>query len=250
MKKRIWIITLFPEHFFPLLECGVVGQAFRGERSVDGNHHELMMVNPRDYAINKYKSVDDYPFGGGAGMVMRADVMERALLEGVVAAGEYGENWREKLTVIFPCPRGKQWSQEHAKELAQHELSFDYPKDLVLICGRYEGIDERFLELYVDDYISLGDFILSGGELAVMTILDAAMRLVPGVLGNKASSQDESFEGGLLEHPQYTRPREFHDLEIPEALISGHHKRIAEFQQSQKEQMTQKYRPDLMEGRS
>lgn len=245
--KHIWILTLFPEYFLPLKECGVVGQALRGER---GERFELHVVQIRDFTFQRYKGVDDSPFGGGAGMVMRADVLKNALLKGIVEAGAYGENWREKLHVVYPGPRGKVWGTQSAKEFAQsfwgHSDSAIDSKDVVFVCGRYEGVDERFLESYVNQQISVGDYILSGGELAVMTIIDSAMRFVPGCLGNALSHQTESFEAGLLEYPLYTRPREFDGKVVPEILMSGHHKKIDEYQGQQSLQLTQLHRPDLL----
>jgi tRNA (guanine37-N1)-methyltransferase len=245
VKKRIWIITLFPEYFTPLMECGVAGQALRGERTED-NEFEIKLVDPRDFSTDKHRNVDDYPFGGGPGMVMRADVLQRTLLEGVVSVGEY-QNIQEDLHVVYPSPRGHVWNNKIARTMASEILSFESKKDLVLICGRYEGVDERFLEKYVDEFYSVGDYVLTGGELAAMIILDSALRFVPGVLGNKFSHAEESFEDGLIEHPQYTRPREFEGVEPPEVLLSGHHKKIEEYQHQQKIEMTRKYRPDLWE---
>jgi tRNA (guanine37-N1)-methyltransferase len=242
MIKRIWILTLFPEYFKPLLECGIAGSAFRGERS-DSIKFEVKFVNIRDYATTKYKSVDDSPFGGGPGMVMRADILRDAVVKGVQEAGEYPS--LDSLHVIYTSPRGRVWTNNVAREFGTTLLS--YPdKDLVFICGRYEGVDERFLEKYVDDYYSLGDFVLTGGELAVMTMLDSAVRFVPGILGNKLSSEHDSFEDGLIENPQYTKPQDFEGMPVPEILLSGHHKKIEEWQLEEKKRMTKKWRPDLL----
>jgi len=244
VKKHIWILTLFPEFFEPLLKCGIAGQALRGERT-DGNFSfEVHLINIRDYSKTKYKSVDDTPYGGGPGMVMKADVLKDTLLEGVMKAGNYTE--LSQLHVIFPSPRGAVLTNELARKLATTTLSSP-DKDIVFICGRYEGVDERFLEKYVQEYISLGDFVLTGGELAVMTILDASVRFVPGILGNKLSSEADSFEDGLIEFPQYTKPREFEGLNVPDVLLEGHHKKIVEWQLEEKIRMTKKYRPDLHE---
>jgi tRNA (guanine37-N1)-methyltransferase len=243
ITRKIWILTLFPEYFKPLLECGISGSAFRGERS-DHIKFEINFVNIRDYSKTKYKSVDDTPYGGGPGMVMRADILRDALMEGVVNAGGYVG--LDQLRVIYTSPRGRVWNNKVAREFGTDVLS-DPAIDVVFICGRYEGVDERFLELYVNDYFSVGDFVLTGGELAVMTILDSAVRFVPGILGNKLSSDYDSFEDGLIEYPQYTKPQEFEGLPVPEILMSGHHKKIEEWQRSEKLRLTKIYRPDLLE---
>lgn len=242
MIKHIWILTLFPEMFKPFLECGIAGAAFRGERSGDVKF-ELHFVNIRDYSQTKYKSVDDSPFGGGPGMVMRADILKDALVKGVQEAGGYES--LDKLHVVYTSPRGKVWDNKIARSFGQNILG-NTDKDLVFIAGRYEGIDERFLEKYVDDFYSIGDFVLTGGELAIMLMLDSAVRFVPGILGNKLSSEYDSFEDGLIEFPQYTKPRDFEGEEVPAILLEGHHKKIEEWQQQEKIKMTKKWRPDLI----
>lgn len=239
--RKIWILTLFPEYFKPLLECGISGSAFRGERS-EVTKFEVKFVNIRDYSTTRYKSVDDTPYGGGPGMVMRADILRDALVKGVVEAGGYTDV--SALHVIYTSPRGKVWNNRVAREFGTNILGGD--KDLVFICGRYEGVDERFLEKYVNEFYSLGDFVLTGGELAVMTMLDSAVRFVPGILGNKLSSEYDSFEDGLIEYPQYTKPQEFEGMGIPDVLMSGHHKKIEEWQKEEKKRMTKKWRPDLL----
>ena len=239
--RRIWILTLFPEMFKPFLDCGIAGSALRGERS-DDLKLEMHFVNIRDYSNTKYKSVDDTPYGGGPGMVMRADILKDALILGVKDAGGY--NSLNELQVVYTSPRGKVWNNKTARDFGINHLGGN--KDLVFICGRYEGVDERFLENYVQDYYSIGDFVLTGGELAVMTILDSAVRFVPGILGNKLSSEYDSFEDGLIEYPQYTKPREFDGKEVPAVLLEGHHKKIEQWQLDQKRIMTQKWRPDLL----
>jgi tRNA (guanine37-N1)-methyltransferase len=240
--RRIWILTLFPEYFKPLLECGISGAAFRGDRS-ESVKFEMNFVNIRDYSKTKYKSVDDSPFGGGPGMVMRADILRDALVLGVKEAGNYQD--LSSLHVIYTSPRGKVWNNKVAREFGTNILTHP-EKDIVFICGRYEGVDERFLEKYVNDYYSLGDFVLTGGELAVMTMLDSAVRFVPGILGNKLSSEYDSFEDGLVEYPQYTKPQDFEGVGVPEILLSGHHKKIEAWQRDQKILMTEKLRPDLL----
>lgn len=242
IHRRIWILTLFPEYFKPLLECGISGSAFRGERS-ETMKFEVQFVNIRDYSTTRYKSVDDTPFGGGPGMVMRADILRDALMKGVVEKGNYST--KDDLHVIYTSPRGKVWNNKVARDFGMNVLGHP-DKDVVFICGRYEGVDERFLEMYVDDYYSLGDYVLTGGELAVMTMLDSAVRFVPGILGNKLSSEHDSFEDGLIEYPQYTKPQDFEGKTVPEVLLSGHHKKIEEWQLEQKKNMTKKWRPDLL----
>lgn len=244
--KKIWIITLFPNYFDPLINFGITGSALRGER---GNKIEFNTVQLRNYTPKDYKGVDDSPYGGGVGMVMRADVLREALMKGVVEAGGYGENWRENLHVVFPGPRGKTWNNSYCKEFAAR-FSKEESKDLVFICGRYEGIDERFLTLYVDEQISLGDFILTGGEIPVMAIIDSSLRFFSGVLGNKDSSTEESFQANMLEHPQYTRPKVFDGLEVPDILLSGHHGNIEKYQREEALRITKLHRPDLLEKKS
>lgn len=249
MKKHIWIVTLFPEYFAPLMNCGVAGKALSGTRMENPeNSFEVHLVNPRDYVLTKYKSVDDTVYGGGAGMVMLPEILKKTLLEGIVAVGNYGDDYRQKLKIIFPSPRGKVWTNSLAREFAQSNFSFkESEKELVFICGRYEGIDERFIQHYVDEEISLGNYILTGGELAVMCILDSALRFVPGVLGNKIGANEESFETGLLEEPQYTKPQIFEDKSVPEVLLNGHHANIQKFSQEERLRVTKQYRPDLLE---
>ncbi len=236
-QKKIWILTLFPQYFAPLMEYGVVARAFK-------QSYHLTFLNPADFSPQSFKGVDDAPFGGGAGMVMRADVLERTLLDGVVGPSGYGENWREKIKVVYPSPRGTRWSTALAKEI-QSKMTTD-SWDLVFICGRYEGIDERFTQAYVDYEYSLGDFILSGAEIAVMAMLDSIARFENGVLGNQESHQKESFEDALLEHPHYTRPRIFNGEEVPEVLLSGDHKKIESFRKQESLRLTQLHRPDLL----
>jgi tRNA (guanine37-N1)-methyltransferase len=177
-------------------------------------------------------------------MVMRADILRDALIKGVQEAGGYTS--LEQLEVIYTSPRGTVWSNKVAREFGTQVLGAGSEKDIVFIAGRYEGIDERFLLKFVTRYYSIGDFVLTGGELAIMTMLDSAVRFVPGILGNKLSSEYDSFEDGLIEFPQYTKPREFEGMDVPAILLEGHHKKIEEWQQLEKIEMTKKYRPDLL----
>lgn len=244
--SKIWIITIFPEYFEAFLKSGIAAQAFQGKR---GNKFEVNIVDLREHTFTKYKGVDDSPYGGGPGMVMRADVLKNALVNGVAIPGGYGESFKDKLHVIYPGPRGKVLNNDYAKSFANkfwgNSSLNDNSKDLVFVCGRYEGIDERFLSRYVDEEISLGDFVLTGGELAVLTILDSAVRFVPGALGNKHSAELESFNNGLIEHPQYTKPRDFEGMEVPDVLLSGHHKNIDKYQLEESIRITKKFREDL-----
>lgn len=242
MSKRVWILTLFPGYFNSFFENGVIASAISGERS---HGFDINLVSISDYSEKSFKGVDASPYGGGAGMVMRADVLEAALLKGVVEAGNYSGDLKNSLHIVYPDPRGESWTASLAKDFSKKVLNEESDKDVVFICGRYEGIDERFIEKYVDQQICIGDFVLTGGELAVMTILDSALRFVPGVLGNQDSNREESFENYLLEHPQYTRPSEFAGLQVPEVLTSGNHKKIKEFKLEQRKNITKKYRADM-----
>jgi tRNA (guanine37-N1)-methyltransferase len=236
---RIWIISLFPEFFGPLKECGVLGAAIRGDRGIS---IDLNLVQLRSFSDMGYKGVDDSPYGGGPGMVIRADVLEKALMEGVVKAGNYGEDYRSKIKIILPTPRGKSWNNIEAKQLSLLSDS----SDLVFICGRYEGIDERFINEYVDFEFTIGDYILTGGEIPTMALIDSFLRFKKGTLGNYESSFNESFESGLLEYPQYTKPQVFKNVKVPEVLLSGDHKKIHDYRLSESKRITLKYRPDLL----
>ena len=222
---RIDVLTLFPE-LFP----GPLGESIIG-RASERNLLELGTVDIRNFALDARGTVDDKPYGGGPGMLMMA--------EPVVSAIESVK--KENSLVILTSPRGRVFNQSLAKELANYE-------HLVIVTGHYEGVDERAIELAVDMEISLGDFVLTSGVLPAMTIADAVVRLLPGVLGDDASSIDESHSGYLLEYPQYTRPTEFRGLRVPEILLSGDHNRIAGFRQRQREQLTRERRPDMWEN--
>ena len=244
MTKRIWILTMFPNFFDQFKEVGVVGQMFQGLR---GQKIELNTLNISDYSKRGFKGVDSAPYGGGPGMVMKADVLKSALIDGVVKVGNYSENFKDELSVVFTAPRGRVWNNEVCKEFANNYFDGSSKKDLVFICGRYEGVDERFLQEYVDEHYCIGDFVLSGGEIAVMTILDSALRFAKGVLGNDESAIEDSFENNLLEHPQYTRPSEFEGIKVPEVLTSGDHKKILKWKKDMQLEMTEKWRADLLE---
>ena len=222
---RIDVLTLFPE-LFP----GPLGESIIG-RASERNLLELGTVDIRNFALDARGTVDDKPYGGGPGMLMMA--------EPVVSAIESVR--KEGSLVILTSPRGRVFNQKLAQELAQKE-------HLVIVTGHYEGVDERAIELAVDMEISLGDFVLTSGILPAMTIADAVIRLLPGVLGDDASSVDESHSGCLLEYPQYTRPTEFRGLRVPEVLMSGDHGRIASFRQREREKLTRARRPDMWEN--
>ena len=246
MKKRIWILTMFKDYFDTFLDRGVIARALGNERR-DGLDFEVHLVSIPEFCKKGFKGVDDSPFGGGVGMIMRADVLKNAFTEGVLKPGGYHlEKWRDEIHFVFPAPRGKIWCHDQAISFAEKNLSLNSKKDLVFLCGRYEGVDERFLENYIDEYISLGDYILTGGELATMIILDSSLRFSDGVLGNKLSAQEESFVDGKLEHALYTRPQEFEGKAVPDELLSGDPKKIDFFKKSSSKKITQKYRPDLL----
>jgi tRNA (guanine37-N1)-methyltransferase len=219
------VLTLFPEMFPGPLGSSLAGQALEADR------WRLETINIRDFATDKHRSVDDTPSGGGPGMVMRADILGAAI-----------DGAREKtpgLPLIYPSPRGVPLTQVRIRELSTGP-------GMMLICGRFEGIDQRVIESRHIEEICIGDYILSGGELAAMVMIDAAVRLLPGVMGTAASGTDESFENGLLEYPHYTRPREWEGRTIPDILLSGNHERIAEWRRQQSEAITAERRPDLL----
>lgn len=224
MPPKITILTLFPEMFPGPLGHSLIGKAL--EKSL----WQLQVVDIRDFAGDKHQTVDDTSFGGGPGMVMRPDVVDKAL-SSVMEKG--------KARLIHLSPRGKVFHQAAAREMATSPLPF------VFLCGRYEGIDQRVLDAWGAEDMSLGDFILTGGELAAMTILDAVVRLIPGVIGDEESLEEESFSKGLLEYPHYTRPREWQGHLVPEVLLSGHHEKIASWRLEQAKEITQTRRPDL-----
>ena len=204
--NRFHILTLFPEMVMDGLNTSIIG------RAIEAGLLEINAVNIRDYSTNKHMKVDDYPYGGGAGLVMQPEPVYRAYKD-------LEKDMKKKPRVVYLTPQGTTFHQEMAKELAKEE-------ELVFLCGHYEGIDERVLEEIVTDYVSIGDYVLTGGELPAMVMIDSISRLVPGVLHNDDSAGDESFENGLLEYPQYTRPPVFLDKEVPEVLLSGHHENI------------------------
>lgn len=240
------IMTLFPDMVMSGLGTSITGRAIaNGLLSIEA-------VNIRDYAFNKHNSVDDYPYGGGAGMLMQAEpvyLAYRAIEEQIErrrTESEGGQDGRPcaaqggaKTRVIYLSPQGQTFNQEMAQELAREE-------DLVLLCGHYEGIDERVLEEIVTDYVSIGDYVLTGGELPAMVMVDTISRLVPGVLHNDVSAEFESFQDNLLEYPQYSRPEVWHDKQVPPILLSGHHANIEKWRREQSVIRTARRRPDLL----
>lgn len=225
--NRFHILTLFPEMVVDGLNTSIIG------RAIEAGLLEINAVNIRDYSTNKHMKVDDYPYGGGAGLVMQPEPVYRAYKD-------LEKDMKKKPRVVYLTPQGTTFHQEMAKELAKEE-------ELVFLCGHYEGIDERVLEEIVTDYVSIGDYVLTGGELPAMVMIDSISRLVPGVLHNDDSAGDESFENGLLEYPQYTRPPVFLDKEVPEVLLSGHHENIRKWRHEQSVKRTKERRPDLWE---
>ena len=201
-------------------------------RAIAGGYLSINAVNIRDYAFNKHQKVDDYPYGGGAGMLMQAEPVYLSY-----------EAIKEKIgyrpRVVYLTPQGKVFHQEMAKELAKE-------RDLVFLCGHYEGIDERVLDEIVTDYVSIGDYVLTGGELPAMVMMDSISRMVPGVLSNQESGETESFAGNLLEYPQYSRPEEWHGQKVPPVLLAGHHANIEAWRREQSVMRTAKRRPDLL----
>lgn len=202
-------------------------------RAMEAGYLDVQAVNIRDYSTNKHRKVDDYPYGGGAGLVMQPEPIYRAYQD-------VAKDMKKKPRVIYMTPQGSVFNQSMAKELAKEE-------ELLFLCGHYEGVDERVLEEIVTDYVSIGDYVLTGGELPAMVMIDAISRLVPGVLNNDESAGEESFENGLLEYPQYTRPPKFLEKEVPEVLLSGHHENIRKWRQEQSIKRTKERRPDLWE---
>lgn len=233
---NIHIMTLFPEMVMGGLKTSITG------RAIDKGLLEIEAVNIRDYAFNKHQSVDDYPYGGGAGMLMQAEPVYqcyRGILEKSGYSQEEGGRKRQP-RVIYLSPQGRTFNQTMAEELAGEE-------ELIFLCGHYEGIDERVLEEIVTDYVSIGDYVLTGGELPAMVMADTISRLIPGVLHNEVSAEFESFQDNLLEYPQYSRPEVWHDKQVPPILLSGHHANIQKWRREQSVIRTAKNRPDLLE---
>lgn len=230
--KRIWVISLFPQEVERSLSYGVIGNYLSSGKV------ELKYLNPSNFNDRGFKGVDSAPYGGGPGMVMRADVMAACINKGVLPSYQS----REEFVVIYPNPKGKVYQNNEAKLIS----SIFESKDLVFICGRYEGIDERFVDRYVDIEYSIGDYVLTGGELACSVIIDSFLRFSRDVLGNNLSALEDSFEGGMLDSPKYTRPSMFEGLPVPEVLLSGNHAKISHYHESKRIEETARCRPDLL----
>ena len=224
---RFDVVTLFPEMFAAITASGITS------RALEAGLYSLTTWNPRDFAADRYRTVDERPYGGGPGMVMMAEPLERAL-DGIKLAGGG--------RVIYLSPQGRKLDHRRV-------LEFSKEKSITLLCGRYEGVDERLLERRVDEEVSIGDFVLSGGELAAMALVDAVVRQLPGALGDQASAVEESFADGLLDCPQYTRPELYSGRQVPEVLLSGHHENIRRWRLKQALGRTWLRRPDLLEIR-
>ena len=218
------VFTLYPEVFPGPLSKGLYGKA------MSKNLWDLKVVNIRDAAEDKHKTVDDTPYGGGSGMLLKADVLAKSI----------DQNKKEGETILYLSPRGKKFDQRFAKKLARE-------KSLSLICGHFEGVDERVLSTRDIEEVSIGDYVLSGGETAAYVVIDSVLRLLPGVLGNDNSKMEETFENGLLEYPQYTKPQIWDKKAVPDVLLSGDHSKIKDWRLSQSEAITRVRRPDLWE---
>jgi len=216
------IFTLYPEYFPGYLNKGLFGKA------MNEKIWNLETVNIREYSFDKHKTVDDTPYGGGSGMLIKSDVLAKSL----------DDNIKKKEKIIYLSPKGKLFDHQYAKELSNE-------KTINFICGHFEGIDERIIQSRGIEELSIGDFVLSGGEVATFVVLDAILRFLPGVLGNENSSEEESFENGLLEYPQYTKPQIWEDKGVPDVLLSGDHAKIKDWRLSQSEAITRDRRPDL-----
>ena len=220
------VLTLFPEMIEQGMNTSIIG------RAIAGGYLSVDAINIRDYAFNKHQKVDDYPYGGGAGMLMQAEPV-------YLAYQSIEEKIGYRPRVVYLTPQGSVFNQTMARDFARE-------KDLVFLCGHYEGIDERVLEEVVTDFVSIGDYVLTGGELPAMVMMDAVSRMVPGVLSNQESGETESFAGNLLEYPQYSRPEEWHGKKVPPVLLSGHHANIEAWRREQSILRTAKNRPDLL----
>jgi tRNA (guanine37-N1)-methyltransferase len=227
MSFRATVLTLYPEMFPAALGLSLAG------RALESGAWSLEPIQIRDFATDRHRTVDDTPAGGGAGMVMRADVLAKAI--------DHASPSGDQRPRLLMSPRGKPLTQARVRELATGPGA-------VILCGRFEGVDQRIIDGRALEEVSVGDFILSGGEPAALVLLDAIVRLLPGVMGNDASGEEESFENGLLEHPHYTRPQNFEGLEIPAVLTSGNHGKIAKWRREEAERLTAERRPDLFAG--
>ena len=224
---KLYILTLFPDMIKDGLSHSII------KRACNEGTIRIETIDIRDFSNNKHRHIDDYPYGGGAGMVMQPQPIYDAYMS-------IKPKLSENCPVVYMTPQGKTFNQEKAKNLSKLE-------DMVILCGHYEGVDERVIEEIVTDEISIGDFVLTGGELAAMTVIDAVARLIPGVLNKEESFQEESFSDNLLEYPQYTRPPEFMGRKVPAVLLSGHHQNIEKWRKEKSLERTKAKRPDLLE---
>lgn len=224
---KIDVLTLFPEMFTGVFTSSILGKA--QQKGIV----QLEAINFRQYANNKHNTVDDYPYGGGGGMVLKAEPV-------FTAVEELQAKLEEQPRIILMCPQGERYSQKKAEELSES-------KHLIFICGHYEGYDERIRQHLVTDEISVGDYVLTGGELPAMTVIDSVVRLLPGALGNETSAVTDSYSTGLLEYPHYTRPAQFREWKVPDELLSGHHAKIEQWRREQSLLRTLQRRPDLLE---
>ncbi|MFD2208804.1 tRNA (guanosine(37)-N1)-methyltransferase TrmD [Virgibacillus halophilus] len=222
------ILTLFPEMFAGVMNTSIM------KKAQEKNKFDYHLINFREFTKNKHNKVDDYPYGGGAGMVLAP----QPVFDAVEALTK---EHREKTRIVLMCPQGEPFTQEKAVELSKEE-------NLIFICGHYEGYDERIRQYLATDEISIGDFVLTGGELGAMVVLDSVVRLLPGVLGNETSAVEDSFSTGLLEHPHYTRPADFRGMKVPEVLLSGDHGKIAKWRKEESLKRTYERRRDLLEN--
>lgn len=225
---QVNILTLFPEMFGGVFNTSIL------KKAQEVGAFQYNFVNFRDFTENKHYKVDDYPYGGGAGMVLAPQPIFDAV-------DSITENSKVKPRIVLMCPQGEPYTQKKAEELAQED-------HLLFICGHYEGYDERIRQHLITDEISIGDYVLTGGELGTMVVIDSVVRLLPGVLGNQSSAPEDSFSNGLLEYPHYTRPYDFRGLKVPDILLSGNHAKISEWRQLQSLRRTWDRRPDLLEG--
>ena len=230
---KIDILTIFPEFFREVFDFGIIRRA-KAKEIVEINTHDL-----RDFATDKHRTVDDRPFGGGDGMVLKCEPIFAAI-ENLLGTAER-EKYPSGTRVVLLSPQGRVFKQSVAKEFAERV------EHLVLICGRYEGVDERVVEALVSEEISIGDYVLSGGESAAVVVVDAIVRLLPEALGSETSADNDSFSGGILDFPNYTQPREFRGMEVPEVLLSGHHAEIEKWRKAKALEKTEKIRKDLLE---
>ncbi len=220
------VLTLFPDMFDNFKNISIIGRAIRDEKL------EVETINIREFAGNKHNRVDDYPYGGSAGMVMQAMPLKSAL---------ESSGWTENKRVVYMTPKGRRLTQSQSNSLSSEE-------EIFIVCGHYEGVDQRFIDMYVTDEISIGDYVLTGGELPAMVMMDSVARLLPGVLGKQDSYEDESHMGGLLEYPHYTRPAEFEGSKVPDVLLSGHHANIDKWRLEESVKLTLERRPDMIKA--